>query len=169
MIDALTGEAEHLRIPLRRARLVNGVVEAMSAAKAATLVGDAEKADLLWKQSIDTQEEMRRQESGRLRTYTISELAHQPKVEWLIEGWLQEAALHVLFGAPGTGKSLLALDWTGHLASGAKWHGCATERGPVLYIALEGQRGFTRARQHGCSRKASKSRLISNSFSIWAT
>lgn len=60
----------------------------------------------------------------------------------LVKGILQPSDTAFLYGASGSGKTFLALDLGWHLAHGRAWHGRKVERAPVLYVALEGVRGF---------------------------
>ena len=74
-------------------------------------------------------------------------------IRWLIRGWVQCDALHMVFGPSGHGKSFTVLDWAMHIASGLSlWQGCRVQQGAVVYLAGEGHhglRGRTRAwKQH---------------------
>jgi hypothetical protein len=62
--------------------------------------------------------------------------------EWLLDNCLPQASLIALYGAPGSLKSFLALDWAYHLAHGMDWsgHECDEPR-RVLYVAGEGTTG----------------------------
>ena len=65
--------------------------------------------------------------------------------QWLISGLMPANGLHVLYGAPGTGKSFLALHAALHIAAGRPWAGHKVypgEGGGVVYIASEGGRNF---------------------------
>lgn len=42
-------------------------------------------------------------------------------ISWLMEGWLAGGALHVIAGAPGTGKTTVALAFAATVSSGGKW------------------------------------------------
>lgn len=76
--------------------------------------------------------------------FSILELCKnlQP-LDWLIDGWLQAEAMMMMFGAPGLGKSFLALDMALSIASPTirDWHGLAIQHGPVFYAAGEGGNG----------------------------
>lgn len=65
-----------------------------------------------------------------------------PAPEPLIEGFLFRETQAMLIGAPAAGKSFVALDMAGCIATGQEWHGHATHEGLVIYIAGEGFRGF---------------------------
>jgi hypothetical protein len=72
----------------------------------------------------------------------IRAIRARPPVEWLVDGVLPDAEFSVLYGPPGAGKSFAALDIALHVAMGRPWHGKATKRGAVLYIAGEGVGGM---------------------------
>lgn len=63
-------------------------------------------------------------------------------IEWLLEGFLSENTTSVIFGAPGSYKSFVAVDIALHIASGESWRGLNTEKGKVVYIAGEGNFGI---------------------------
>jgi hypothetical protein len=73
---------------------------------------------------------------------TDAELAVLPPVEWDIDGILPTSGLSYLIGLPGSGKSLLALDWSCSVALGRPWLRRAVNRGPALYVAAEGARSL---------------------------
>ena len=65
-------------------------------------------------------------------------------VDWLIHRYIEADTLAVLYGAPGRGKSFLALDMSCCIAKGLPFHGQAVRRGAVFYIAGEGHNGIAR-------------------------
>ncbi|GAA3811038.1 AAA family ATPase [Nocardioides panacisoli] len=71
-------------------------------------------------------------------------LDHMPPPEPLIEGVLGRRGLAMKAGSRGLGKTLTALDWAGHVATGLpSWYGHQVAvHGPVLFIALEGFHGI---------------------------
>jgi hypothetical protein len=64
---------------------------------------------------------------------------------WLIKGLLPAQGLALLYGHPGSGKTFLALDFSGHVAMGWDWHGRKVKQGLVVYVAAEGQRGLMKS------------------------
>lgn len=79
------------------------------------------------------------------RFINVDELCTSPPREnWLIKGYLATDSLSVMFGDPGCGKSFLAIDIAGHVATGRPWRGCPAKPGKVLYIAGEGRNGLSR-------------------------
>jgi hypothetical protein len=65
-----------------------------------------------------------------------------PPVEFLVDQLLPESAFCMMYGAPGTGKSFLAIDMALSVAHGTEWQGFEVKQGSVLYIAGEGVGGF---------------------------
>lgn len=59
----------------------------------------------------------------------------------LIDDILDLDSVAELFSPSGGGKSLVALDWSLHIASGRSWWGRKTTHGPVVYVVAEGARG----------------------------
>ena len=75
----------------------------------------------------------------------VHDLLQKPEsIKWLIQSLIEMGTLITLFGASGAGKSFMALDWSCCIATGSDWHGIATERGAVFYIAGEGHSGIRR-------------------------
>lgn len=65
-----------------------------------------------------------------------------PPPQPLVDGILYLDSLAWLHGKPGHGKSFVALDWAGCVATGAPWQGHeVTSRGTVVYLAAEGVSG----------------------------
>jgi len=80
---------------------------------------------------------------AQLRPMTLDEIVQLPPPQWLVEGHLQADGLTVLFGAPGAGKTFIALDWALSVATGTAWLGCQTQPCEVVYIYAEGIRGIS--------------------------
>lgn len=78
----------------------------------------------------------------RVRTLSRSALATLPHPEPLIDATLDRRTLALLAGAPGVGKSFIALAFGCAVATGTPWLGRATHRAKVLYIAAEGAFGL---------------------------
>ena len=79
---------------------------------------------------------------SRFKTYRLNELLKLPPVSFLIPPYILNNSFAVLYGAPASYKSFLALDWSLSLAHGIDWNGRATKRGSVVYLAMEGQAGL---------------------------
>ncbi|MDP1610089.1 MAG: AAA family ATPase [Sulfuritalea sp.] len=80
----------------------------------------------------------------RYRLLRADEVVDAPPLHWLVRGVLPAAGLAALFGASGSGKSFLALDLCAAVAAGgAEWFACRVKSAPVVYVALEGEAGFS--------------------------
>lgn len=65
------------------------------------------------------------------------ELDTETSKPWLVRGLLGATEQSVVYGRPGSGKSVLVGDLGLHVAAGLDWHGRKVKAGAVLYIALE--------------------------------
>lgn len=65
-------------------------------------------------------------------------------IDWLVEGYLENDALGMLYGPSGGGKSFVAVSLACSIATGTKWFGMSVRQGAVFYIAGEGHQGLTR-------------------------
>lgn len=63
---------------------------------------------------------------------------------WLVEDYIEQDSLALVFGAPGGGKSFVTVDLACCVATGTPWHGHAVDKGAVFYIAGEGHNGLAR-------------------------
>lgn len=82
-----------------------------------------------------------------LRIVRARELLTIPSPDWLVEGVLEQSSFNVLYGAPGTGKSFIALDLALSLAYGRPWNGINVAGGSVIYVAAEGYQSLARRLQ----------------------
>jgi hypothetical protein len=68
---------------------------------------------------------------------SAADLTPEP-VQWLWNGWLAEGKLHILAGAPGTGKTTAAIDLAATVSRGGRWpDGTRAEPGGVLIASYE--------------------------------
>jgi hypothetical protein len=65
-------------------------------------------------------------------------------ITWAVKHVVPGDSLGVVFGASGTFKSFVALDYAMHQVHGLPWLGKKTKPGPVLFIAAEGGAGVWR-------------------------
>lgn len=75
-----------------------------------------------------------------LTWWDVEEFLAAPRPEPLVEGFLYRDSLATMFGAPGCGKTFLALDMALRIASRRRWAERETGEGPVVYVMAEGQR-----------------------------
>ena len=79
---------------------------------------------------------------GKYRIYGADEFTQRPPIRWMIKGVLpRDGELIVIYGAPGSGKSLCALDLTMALVRGEPWRGLKVNKARVVYVAAEGAEG----------------------------
>jgi RecA-family ATPase len=81
-------------------------------------------------------------EKRRYQSFLLPELQQLPPPKFLVAPYLLENSFACLFGAPASYKSFLALDWALSICHGVDWNGRATEKGAVVYLAMEGQAGL---------------------------
>jgi hypothetical protein len=72
----------------------------------------------------------------------VQDILKLPLPTWIIRGVLPQAGLGVVYGAPGAGKSFVALDMAMAIARGRAWNERRTTPGRVLYVAAEGAGGM---------------------------
>jgi hypothetical protein len=75
-----------------------------------------------------------------------------PAVEWLIDETIQTDGLTVIYGAPKSFKTFVALDMAMHLANGMNWRGLETKPTTVLYVVAEGAPGVGPRARAWCNR-----------------
>ena len=79
----------------------------------------------------------------RFPLLSVDDLQNRPPPTWLIDSFICEGELAVIFGPPAQGKTFLSLDMALHMATGRNWHGFETKKRRVLYIAGEGVAGLS--------------------------
>lgn len=90
----------------------------------------------------------------RFRVLSDSDLEMLPEPQWQIAGMLPVGGLGVLFGAPGSFKSFVAIDLANATANGHPWHNVKVRRGRVVYTMAEGSHG-AKIRQRAWKRSRS--------------
>ena len=81
---------------------------------------------------------------ARYQTMRRDAVFAMPPVEFLVDGLITDTGFTMMYGAPGTGKSFIAIDIALSVAHGIEWQGQEVKPGPVLYIAGEGIGGFSK-------------------------
>lgn len=71
-------------------------------------------------------------------------LGNPQPVSYLVDELMEEQSLALLFAAPSSGKSFLALGWGASISTGTPWMGREVKQGPVFYLAGEGHAGLSR-------------------------
>jgi phage/plasmid primase-like uncharacterized protein len=72
------------------------------------------------------------------------EFSRQPApIKWMVKGWIQQAALIMVHGPSGGGKTFATLDWCLRMAQGQQdWFGRRVTPGAIVYLAGEGHHGL---------------------------
>lgn len=72
------------------------------------------------------------------------EFSRQPApIRWMVKGWIQQAALIMVHGPSGGGKTFATLDWCLRMAQGQQdWFGNRVTPGAIVYLAGEGHHGL---------------------------
>lgn len=81
--------------------------------------------------------------AGPFRFVAGGDMPMRP-VNWLVRDYLEQHTVAVLYGAPGIGKTFLALDLCCCVATNTPFHGLPVRHGAVFYIAGEGHHGIVR-------------------------
>lgn len=82
-------------------------------------------------------------ETFKIRLWEGEGVSNLPDPDWLLRSFVQKGGLTVVYGPPGSGKSLIMLDWAQAIQAGEKWIGKHdTIQGNVLYVMAEGQFGL---------------------------
>ncbi|AYD82050.1 DNA polymerase/primase [Mycobacterium phage Saguaro] len=79
--------------------------------------------------------------TGVPRIAPFSHWRDMPPPEYIIDGLIEHGGLSSVIGAPGIGKSTVALDMACHIATGKRWQGRRTLKTRVLYLPGEGLAG----------------------------
>lgn len=75
---------------------------------------------------------------GKLLTPLSDLMKSERARNWLIRGIIPANVAGIMYGAPGTGKTFVAIDIAACVASNTKFNGRHTATGPVVYVAGEG-------------------------------
>lgn len=86
--------------------------------------------------------EVARTRSLRDSLLTLKQLSKLEPPKYLIDKYLTQGGLSMMYAGAGVGKSFLAIDWMMHLAAGLDWQGHKVSQVSVFYIAAEGQSGL---------------------------
>jgi hypothetical protein len=112
---------------------------------------EQEFEDLLSTAVADAPEPRNPEEAGAVEDMmklimTRARLRDIPPPRYLIKGWLTAGTGNRINGDPGSGKSLVALDWAACIGTGTEWNGCEVQKGTVVYVVAEGLEGFAAKR-----------------------
>jgi len=74
----------------------------------------------------------------RFNLLTMRQVLALPDPLWLVDGFLPAGAAAMLYGAPGDGKTFVALSLAMSVAADMPWFGRTVLSGTVVYVAAEG-------------------------------
>ena len=80
---------------------------------------------------------------ARFHLTRFRDIAITEGVAYLVKDLLPTMGLVVVWGPPKCGKSFWMFDLSMHIALGWEYRGRRVQQGPVVYLALEGGKGFT--------------------------
>ena len=80
---------------------------------------------------------------ARFQLTRFRDIAITEGVAYLVKDLLPTLGLVVVWGPPKCGKSFWMFDLSMHIALGRGYRGRRVQQGPVVYLALEGGKGFT--------------------------
>jgi AAA domain len=80
---------------------------------------------------------------ARFHLTRFCDIAVAEGMAYLVKDLIPTMGLVVAWGPPKCGKSFWMFDLSMHIALGWKYRGRRVQNGPVVYLALEGGRGFT--------------------------
>lgn len=83
-------------------------------------------------------------ERRRLQVKSAAEFMTRAVSDWWIRDVLPKAALGLVFGASGSGKTFWVLDLVCAISRGAPWRGLVTKKGRVVYVAAEAAGGVAK-------------------------
>jgi RecA/RadA recombinase len=85
-----------------------------------------------------------RAEAGEEGFYSIDDVEKRSdgRAEYLVKGLLYRRSYVNLYGAPGEGKTFVALDLCYHVAASREWFGRKVRGGAVIYVPFEGRGGL---------------------------
>ena len=66
------------------------------------------------------------------------------ETDWIIKGYLPAHSTIMIFGAPASGKSLIAMEMAFCVGTGEDYYGHPVKQGTVIYIAGEGHAGINK-------------------------
>src|SRR5262245_30522253 len=80
---------------------------------------------------------------ARFHLIPFRDIAMTEGVAYLVKDLIPAMGLVVVWGPPKCGKSFWMFDLSMHIALGWEYRGKRVQKGPVVYLALEGGTGFT--------------------------
>ncbi len=89
----------------------------------------------------------------KFRLVQVGEIAKRDPPNWIIEQLIPQADLAMIYGAPSSGKSFIALDLAFAVSTGFTWFNRKSRKGSVVWIAAEAAGAMrNRVRAYGQAR-----------------
>ena len=145
VVASLWGKANQIkRVDLPGLPDKGDVVDYLRTHTLEELVGEVRKVEPLTEapQAVEGDIVAEEQAIERYKMMRRDAVFAMPPVEFLVDGLITDTGFTMMYGAPGTGKSFIAIDIALSVAHGQAWQGQSVKQGPVLYIAGEGIGGF---------------------------
>ena len=145
VVASLWGKANQIkRVDLPGLPDKGDVVDYLRTHTLEELVGEVRKVEPLTEAPQVSEGEVVAEEQAieRYKMMRRDAVFAMPPVEFLVDGLITDTGFTMMYGAPGTGKSFIAIDIALSVAHGQAWQGQGVKQGPVLYIAGEGIGGF---------------------------
>ena len=101
-------------------------------------------------QSDEVVREVTAAREERFRLKDTTEFIVRQKASWIVKGLIPNAALGVIYGASGSGKSFFVLDLMAAVARAVAWRDLKVRGAKVCWIAAEGQEDMRKRVQAYC-------------------
>ena len=134
-------ELDDLSLPLHE-RASHRAAEAFFAATFPDIAQGTRTASPDEMEALPPLQEMVSTNPGRFHVVLPEEFVKSKPEAWILKGILPKAELAVVFGASGSGKSFLVLDWCAAIVRGELWRDRKTKKSSVVYVCAEGSSGF---------------------------
>jgi hypothetical protein len=82
----------------------------------------------------------------KFKLVSLDDLKSPITTEYLVKGWFPRRGLVEVWGPPKCGKSFWVFTVMLHVAMGRDYRGLRVHQGEIVYLALEGQAGFSKRR-----------------------
>ncbi|MCP5186557.1 MAG: AAA family ATPase [Pseudomonadales bacterium] len=110
-----------------------------------TLMHHAKEHGWQYKRAVEIDDSGKEVAQPRFRLLSPRDLYDQPPMEWLIKDLLPAQGLAAIYGAPGSGKTFLALDMAIAVSEGrSTWFNRPIQQRSAIYLALEGATGIAK-------------------------
>jgi len=109
-------------------------------------------ADIIYASVVDHRHDKKAPAPPRFKLVPFRNILLSTAPAYLVKGIIPSAGMVIVWGPPKCGKSFWTYDLAMHITLGRSYRGRRVQHGPVVYLALEGGRGF-RARVEAWRRR----------------